>query len=195
MWRYVMDCDRNACHNRLYLQPSVSHVDEWWSSPCYLSRAGPQNICMQVPIWDVCPFFLFFFFFLQILLRKGLDNDEDKRPLMPKEYEMQVPRKDASTNALDAGPFSALPMQPNLSGRWLNRRGKSIVHPQPQIEGQRVWRKAAPVVHTRKYRFIFYYHDERLICKLQDCPGTDLRYWCVFFSFFFRWLMHVVPAP
>lgn len=30
---------------------------------------------------------------------------------------MQVPQKDAATNALDAGPTSALPMQPNLSGR------------------------------------------------------------------------------
>lgn len=57
------------------------------------------------------------FFLLRILPRKGLDNEEDKRPLMPKECEMQVPQKDAATNALDAGPTSALPMQPNLSGR------------------------------------------------------------------------------
>lgn len=56
-------------------------------------------------------------YFSWALPRKGPDNKEDKRPLMPKECEMQVPRKDAATNALDAGPTSALPMQPNLSGR------------------------------------------------------------------------------
>lgn len=49
------------------------------------------------------------------------------------------------------------------------QEGESTVHPQPQTEGQRVWRKAVPVVHTRKYRF-FIIINERPICKLQDCP-------------------------
>lgn len=37
---------------------------------------------------------IFFFFFLRILPRKEPDNEELKRPLMLKECEMQVPRKD-----------------------------------------------------------------------------------------------------
>lgn len=56
-----------------------------------------------------------------------------------------------------------------------------------------MWRKAAPVVHTRKYRFCFYYHDERPICKLQDCSKQVFGIGVVFFPF--RWLMHVAPAP
>lgn len=40
---------------------------------------------------------------LRILPRKGLDNEEDKWPPIPKERGMQVPRQDAATNALNAG--------------------------------------------------------------------------------------------
>lgn len=51
---------------------------------------------MQVQILDVCvcACVYFFFFFLRILPRKEPDNEELKRPLMLKECEMQVPRKD-----------------------------------------------------------------------------------------------------
>jgi hypothetical protein len=72
---------------------------------------------------------------------------------MPKECGMQVPRQDTDTNALGCGIHLCTAANPIW--RVTGNEGGSIVHSQPQIEGQRVWRKAAPVVQTRKYRFFF----------------------------------------